>query len=353
MDISTLSIDRAIIHEITDKVLAPPKAPELILSNALSPLDRDLRGYFQERIAVSLDRAAYRVVAVPDSESPTPELVHAFFTDQSLDFVQMSHAVAEHLFAAQQTVRSSPGLLVIASGTADSGACLAILKLQKQEGLHLERVGDEGAETYSLEHLKRLMLTNDTRVFKVALFEADGVVDVEDIQALVSDKQRYSSPEKRMADFFLNTFLGCRLREDPAQTTSRYYVTTEKYINDHVADPEKRARYHRALLTDLTSQAMQVDPRGFAQTHIDDSDRQAFLGFLKDEGVTVARFNRDTELIDSRLKEEEYVLDSGIHVRGRPTAFDEHAKISTDGDVFEMFLQDRLSSVKGAPSRRR
>jgi hypothetical protein len=352
MNIAALHIDEAIIHEITDRSLAPPVAPELILSNALSPLDADLRNYFQARIAESLRLAAYPVVADPDRAAPTPDLIYEHFRATGPGFVEMSKALAQHLFDAQQNVRSSPGLLVVASGALDTGSCLAILKLQKQEGLNLERVGSAGSETYSLEHLKRLMLTNDTRVFKVALFEADGVVDPDDVHALVSDKQRFSSPEKRMADFFLKTFLGCRLRDDPAQLTSRYYVSAEKFVNEKIADPERRARYHRALLTDLTSQSATVVPRTFAREHLDDADQQAYLAHLQDEAIGTGQFEKDTELIDSRLREEEYVLQSGIRVRGRPMAFDEHAQISNDGDMLEMVLKDRLAAGIGAANRR-
>jgi len=200
MNVATLSIDQAIIHEITDRSLAPPAPPELILSNALSPLDADLRGYFQARIAESLAKAAYPVIADPDRSSPAPDLVFNHLHDRTTNLVDTSQAMATHLFDAQQRVRSSPGLLVVSTGTLDTGPCLAILKLQKQEGLNLERVGDAGAETYSLEHLRRLMLTNDTRVFKVALFDSMDVHTVDDVSGLVSDKQRFSSPEKRMAD---------------------------------------------------------------------------------------------------------------------------------------------------------
>jgi hypothetical protein len=352
MNVPTLSIDQAIIHEITDRVLAPPRPPELIVSNALSPLDEDLRLYFQARIADSLRLAAYPVIADPDRSSPTPDLVHEHFRGGTVALIEMSKAMAQHLFQAQQNVRSSPGLLVIASGQLDTGPCLAVLKLQKQEGLNLERVGAAGTETYSLEHLKRLMLTNETRVFKVALFEAQGVTDVGDVHALISDKQRFSSPEKRMADFFLKTFLGCRLRDDPAQTTSQFYVSTEKYINDKVADPERRARYHRALLTELTSQTASVVPRDFARNHFEDGDQPTYLAHLQSADVSVTRFDKDISLIESRLREEEYVLASGIRIRGRPDAFDEHTEIDNDGEMLEMVVRDRLESVKGAARRR-
>jgi hypothetical protein len=353
MNIPTLSIDQAIIHEITDRSLAPPTPPALILSNALSPLDADLRAYFQARIAESLAKAAYPVIADPDRSSPTPDLVCDHLNGRTANLVDTSQAMATHLFSAQQSVNSSPGLLVVATGTLDTGACVAILKLQKQEGLNLERVGDAGAETYSLEHLRRLMLTNDTRVFKVALFDSTDVHDVDDLNGLVSDKQRFSSPEKRMADFFLKTFLGCRLRDDPAQVTSRFYVAAECFINEMVADPEKRARYHRALLAELTSQADTVHPKTFAEQHLDPADRQSFMAHVRSDGVTPAHFPRDTTLIESRLREEEFILDSGIRVRGRPDALDEHADISQDGEMLEMIIRDRLKSVKGAGARRR
>jgi hypothetical protein len=353
MNISSLAIEEAIIHEITDRVLAPPRPPELLLSQALSPLDDDLREYFQARIAESLRLAAFPVVADPDRESPTPDLVHQQFSDVQADFVELSKALARHLFEAQQKVRSSPGLLVISRGSLDTGPCIAILKLQKQEGLNLEPVGQRGSETYSLEHLHRLMLTNETRVFKVALFEREGVIEADDIYALVSDKQRFSSPEKRMADFFLQKFLGCRLRDDPAQTTNSYFVRVEKFLNERIGSPEKRARYHRALLTDLTSQANMVMPRNFANEQLEEEDRRAFLDFVQAGSVSVSRFEKNTELIETRLREEEYVLESGIRVRGSQDAFDKHADIAErDGELLEMLITDRLETVKGAPRRR-
>jgi hypothetical protein len=351
MDIKSFRIDEAIIHEITDRVLAPPTPPQLVLSNAPSPLDQDLKGYFQNRIAESLRLAAFPVVADPGRTSPTPDLVYRHFDGDEAGFVEISKAIAKHLFDAQARVRSSPGLLVVASGRLSSGTSLAVLKLQKQEGVNVERSGNKGRETYSVEHLRRLMLTNDTRVFKVAMFDSDGVFSADDISALVSDKQRFSSPEKRMADFFLREFLGCRLRDDPAQMTSSYFLRGERFINERIVNPEKRARYHRAWVTDFTSQSDQLSPRKFAETHLDEEDRPAFLGFLREGDVAVAQFPKDIELIEPRLREREYVLESGIRVRGTEVALDEHADIAHDGEMLEMVITDRLKSIKSAGRR--
>jgi hypothetical protein len=350
---SQLTIEKTIIHEITPRVYAPPKDPELILSNALSPLDDDLRAYFKERIVDSLRLAAFPVKAKEERNSPTPELVQLQFTDPKSSFVSISQELAKHLFAAQQRVRSSPGLLVVVAGHVDSGPAVVLLKLQKQQGLNLQRTGEKGAETYNLDHLRRLMLTDETRVYKIALFEADGVSQPDDVHGEVSDKQRYSSPEKRMAAFFLDDFLGCEVRDDPTQMTNSYYVSGEKYLNDKVTAPEKQARYHRAFLADLASQADTIAPKKFADEHLDKEDREAFLSTLKVEGVPTTQFSKDTELIKSRLQEEEYVFDGGIRVRGTQQALDEHSEISEGKDkVLEMLITDRLKSVNGASKRR-
>jgi len=351
---SKLNIEKTIIHEITPRTHAPPKDPELVLSNALSPLDDDLRAYFKERIVDSLKRAAFPVKAKEERTSPTPELVHLYLTDPKSDFVTLSREMAKHLFAAQQKVQSSPGLLVVIAGKVDSGPAIVLLKLQKQQGLNLERTGPQGAETYNLDHLKRLMLTDETRVYKIALFDADGVVHPDDVCGEVSDKQRYSSPEKRMAAFFLDSFLGCEVRDDPTQMTNSYYLSGEKYLNEKVIAPEKQARYHRAFIADLASQADTVAPKKFAEEHLDKEDREAFLNTLRAEGVPTTQFSKDTELITSRLQEEEYVFKGGIRVRGTQEALEEHSQISEGDDkTLEMLIKDRLKSVNGASKKRR
>ena len=94
-------------------------------------------------------------------------------------------------------------------------------------------------------------------------------------------------------------------------------------------------------------------PRSFAAEQLDEDDRQAFLEYLKLGEVSIIQFKKDTTLIDGRLREAEYVLASGIRIRGTPMAFDEHAEIAEqDGEMLEMLITDRLKSVNGATRRR-
>jgi nucleoid associated protein NdpA len=188
------------------------------MSEVTSPLDDDLKAYFEKRILDNLKAAAFPVVVDRGIESPTPELVFRQLTDRRTDFTEISRAIGEHLFESQATVASSPGLLVVVAGTVDVGPCIALLKLQKQEGVRLERTGARGQETFSVEHLRQLMLTEETRVFKVAVFPAQDLSEVGDVHGIVSDKQRPYVAEKQVADFFLRTFLGCQVRDNPSQS---------------------------------------------------------------------------------------------------------------------------------------
>lgn len=128
-------------------------------------------------------------------------------------------------------------------------------------------------------------------------------------------------------------------------------VRAEKFFNEHVASPERRASYHRALQADLTSQATSVAPRTFAEQHLDEGDRSAFLSFLRAGDIPVADFAKDTTLVAKRLEQSEYVLQSGIRVRGTQAAFEEHADIADKDGFLEMLITDRLRSVNGASRR--
>jgi 37-kD nucleoid-associated bacterial protein. len=348
MRVETFTVDQVIIHELTKRETAPPAPPGLIMSEVPSALDADLRGYFARRIVDASRSGSFPVVVDGSLGSPVPDLVFTQLTDPDADFVAISRDIVQHLFDSQRRVSSSPGLLVVVAGTVDTGPCAALLKLQKQEGVRLERIGAAGQQTFSVEHLRQLMLTNETRVFKVAMFPAEDLATAVDIHGVVSDKQRPYAPEKQVADFFLRDFLGCQVRDNPAKATSGFFHVSEKFINDEVAEPQARTQYHRALLSELTSQATMVDPRQFAALHLSPEDAPRFVDYLRDHDVGTGQFDKSIELIKNRLREIEYVLGSGLKVRGPEEAWDDHVEVSqTDGNMLELLIEDRLDSVNG------
>ena len=304
MNVPSLRIEQAIIHEITERTYAPPAPPQLITSNAVSHLDDDLRSYFEQRVADSLRLAAFAVVADPDRTSPAPESDTSIWRAR-VAISSRSQRRWPHTCSKLNRPCRSSSALVISSGQLDSGACLAVLKLKRQEGLHLERTGSVGAESYSLEHLAVPMLTNHTRVFKVALFEADGMVDPDDVHGLVSDKQRFSSPEKRMADFFLSDFLGVGFATTrPNRQANIWFAQRSSSMSTSPAQSAEPATT-AALPQPTTSQQPGRRPRSPNSISTKATGRLS-SPFSGPEDIPVADFAKDTTLVAKRLEQSEY-----------------------------------------------
>lgn len=204
VDLGTLGIVSVIVHEVPERWATGPSAPPF-LSEAESALTPTLQHYIRERIIGSLAKAAYEVLFDPSATSPVRSLTEDHLGPQTMDFVAMSQQMANHLYTCQTGVNSA-GLLVVGSITLGGARALAILKLEKESGVRVRQdVTGEGRRTLSMEHIRELMLTDKTKVFKAGLFfsTTDGSVE-----GLVSDKQRGYLPQTEIADFFLRSFLG-------------------------------------------------------------------------------------------------------------------------------------------------
>lgn len=134
-----------------------------------------------------------------------------------------SQGIAMYLYE-QQPGDSPEGLLAVMLGTIRNNPAVAVMKLQKLAGLQVrEAQTEEGMRTLTVEILSELMLTEKTRVFKVAVFvkDADNV-----IHGRVSDEQLGSNAGGGVAPFFMHV-LGCvclqsRLRSLRSASTTRY-----------------------------------------------------------------------------------------------------------------------------------
>jgi hypothetical protein len=329
-------VDELIIHEVPQRV--PGGGPGPTLSDVPSTLTDDLRGYFREKILQSLDQSV-RVVRDPTISTPVPdEMLAQFEADSSM--VSPSQTMARHLYSAQTRVNPA-GLLILIRGTLDAQPVAVVLKLEKEGAVRVRRQHVPGGQTYQITHLDDLTLHNRTRVFKTGFFPRfERVVRM---RGYVADEQRgYSAPHD-VAAFFLSTFLGCRLAEDPQVVTRRFFEATQRFINERVGPPDAKAAYELALMAEMQSQAAQFDPRRFATRHMSGADARRFLDFLEGADVELRVFDKDTKQIDGRIKQMAIEMVSGIRVSGprdeweRSVDVAEHrdggARVTVDGQI--------------------
>lgn len=343
MDLGTFHIDTLIVHGVPRR-MADTESNGLVLSGVPSELTDELRNFFRERVVRSLRRHAFEVERDPDSTSPVPQaLADVITTDAKL--VEASQVMARHLHTCQTGVNPA-GLLVACRGTVDSADCCAILKLEHEEAIRVEQVTREGQLTFSVAHLRDLMLGQNTRVFKASLFTTVG--DADGIAGRVSDNQVGFGVGDGIASFFLHRFLGCRLRIASDVATRAFFETTQTWINT-LPDPVKRGRYEVALITEMHANATTVTPNSFADLHLDTPDRTPFRAFLAEQNAPSTRFGKDTRLIESRIKQMSIrFASSSVRVSGNPNDIEEYVRINEPGtNAAPVEILDQIKEIRG------
>ena len=339
LDLTFLTVKRVIVHEIPFRL----KSTEHIspdFSEIESPLDEDVRRFLEERIRSTLYEYGSGIQFITRHSSPVRTCLDGLFTDPT-DFVNASVKIGQHLFDLQ-TGRNSGGLLLVAECTLKKKRAVAIVKLEREQGARIEIDTHNKKKTWAVRHIRDLMLTGKTRIFKASLFVSTPGAPT----GLASDPQ--SDAQAGVADFFLNTFLGCELLRSPEVDTKTFFEATHEYINTRIEDPEKKTDAYLALMTEMKSAAKRVTPRDFAYAHIPVKQRADYLDYLGTASAPTARFDKDTELIKSRLVRLRMSFAHGTTVVAPPGAIGESVSIENVGDnVMRVTIEDEVTDVKG------
>lgn len=338
-----MTINRVIIHQIPKRFRSLETEP--IYSEVESPLDDGLKLLFMERIiSTASSQSAYKVELDPDTSSVVPSLISAFLSGHELDFVELSKMMAKHLHETQSAVNSG-GLLTVVDCNFDTQPGLCLIKLEKEEGARLKPSVINGRTTFDIEHLKDIMLTGKTRLYKLGVFAA-AAENSDEVTGLVSDEQRGYHPRTEVASFFLKDFLGCRLLIAPNLATKRFFEATERFINESILDPVRKAECMNHLLSELTNQRNTVNPQEFALNHFDDNERRAYSQAVGEQ-IMAESFPKEVELIESRIRKLVMEFSSGIQIVGLQTAIDEKLTLSAVGNgLTRAEVVDELKQIR-------
>ena len=346
MDLGTFFVDQIVVHDVPRNNTSTTPA-EIIYSDAASPLTPELRNFFKEKTTQSLGRHGYAVEHDPEQKSPVPELIEAVMSDPS-ELIPSSRKIARHLYDSQPAV-SNPGLLVALLGRAENATCLGILKLEREDAIRVEETTlPSGDKTFSVAHLRDLMLGKHTRLFKASAFRMPGA-DSSSLDGVVSDDQRGYNPTTEVATFFLARFLGVKLRTAPDVATKSFFEATQGWIEAQVEEPEKKARYEIALLGEMNRQAHTISPNSFATDNLDVNDRQSYRDHLKAVDAPTASNEKHIKLVSAKVKRLSMrFAESKLKLSGPPEDIDKFVTINpTDSDGAPVEIHDHVDEISG------
>ena len=345
-DFKTLQIRRVIVHDVPRR-LAKSGGQGVTHSTAPISLDDDLRRFLQQRISGSLDVAGSQVEPDPTLDQTVPELIQAILTNPSSDFVGISQQIANHLYQIQ-TGANPAGLLCVVEVILSAGPALAILKLAREEAIRLDQQTDiQGRLFFDLQHVRDIIMSGKTRVFKAGLFWVDAQA-TGSMLGRVSDNQRSFPSNNEVALFFLRYFLCCKFTESPDLVTKRMLTETENFIFSHISDPLRKARYAVALYAELSNESNVFSPLGFANTNFALEDRQPYSDWLEENGTEPRQVPKNTELIQERLKKMTMAFASGATVIFPPGLLGEEVNVSEiDSGRTQVVVEGELKRIQG------
>lgn len=326
MNLDSFEITSTVVHDVPQ---GGQEEHEVVLTDAPIRLDKPLTAYFRRKIIKSLGRGV-EVVVDPDGSACVRDGVSRLLAD-SRSLVEVSRAFAEHLHGVQ-TGRNSAGLLTVLLGSIDSGACVSVLKLEREEGLRFKIDTDQGGrKTVDLELLRELTLTDKTKVFKTSLLMLGSPDDPSSMFGRVSDDQRGRDDGVGVATFYLSTFLGCQLKTNPEKITLDFVQTSERFFNNEISNPEKRGRYQVALLATMQDNTVDIRPSDFATTNLEPVDRPRYAQSMRDAGIDpTVPFQKDTSLV--KVAGFRMVFDSGMVLVGKKDDLDQRVAIRPESD---------------------
>lgn len=331
LDTSTIIIERIIVHDIP-KHKKGELGIEPNYSQEESKLSDGLRNFFKDKVvqALSSDRA-FKICFDEDNTSAVPWLVGEMIKQSASNFVLQTKEIAKALFDNQVGSNAS-GILVLIFGKVNTFNACMVLKLERDKGAQLTL--DPKTRSYNIAEVENLMLTQKTKIFKVAMF-----INRNDFKAkydgLIMDYQIDIAEKKDVMTWFMDKFLGCVAFEDPRITTKKFYDYTRAFI-ETVEDAIDRAKYIQDLNSYVQMNSNSLNPKEFAEHYLRTTEhRNNYRNYLKTKKFRFSSFPKDTSQIQRKIKKIVMTFENGISISGEKGTFDKKVKFQNmnDGQV--------------------
>jgi hypothetical protein len=329
VDLINLRIEKVILHEIFKRLPNGDRvAPDC--SDEVEDLDSEAITALIDRVYTAMTSST-RCVQMSITNWTTESMVakaSALFDSDSSLFVARSVEVAEKL-AHDQKGRNLPGgVLVIFTGTAGvpKRRIVGVIKAEVYNGFMRDR--SDNNRKPKMKFLKSLMLTAQTKLYKVGLFCEPTSRGVDEFpsgwEAFIYDDTLTMANRYGAAKYFYDGFLGLGFPESSARLTKQFHDLTKRFIHTLDKPEEEKIILHNALVTYLKAdQLPTVGISSFGETYFGGLEIQdSYKEFMTNNGFSSQPINKDVTDLDSSLKLRRITFGNKIKVTGPAVAFD-------------------------------
>jgi hypothetical protein len=302
-----------------DKELVPPDCATDLIELAQDALD-----LIQVRITDALGSTSHGVeMAIQNSEQESfMQRAASMMHSPRAAFVAESQTLAHKLAEAQTSTRWPGGVVIVMSGTVggQSKPFVAVIKAETDKGFNVT----EKDGKITLELIKKMLLSETQRLYKVGILveinsapaDLDGKYLPENYRAFLFDHLLTTTETKAAAAYFYSAFLGLSILSSSRRQTQVFFEETKNFINTVPLEEEDRYNLREALRTELRSNAPTLSGKAFAEAHLPEEHRKAYLNHLSSKGFPDQAVLKDNEYIKLKLRRpRNVVFSSGVSIR--------------------------------------
>ena len=328
-----ISIDQVVIHEIfkrgPNRELVDP-----VFGDQKIILDTEALTALRDRLIKALGQSS-RCMEMDFQKVDEGSAVH--IAKQLLDagdkFAQVSRTVALNLAGAQTRQDLPGGIVVVLTGTAGVPSKRFVCKLKAEPHNGFTRVTAAGV--ISLQFLKDLILTPQTRLYKIGCFvelDRNAAVDISltsNWKAFIYDETMSTSNKLSAANYFYNGFLGLKFPHNSAARTKEFHDFTKDFIKGLDISPARKNDLLNALITYLkVDQTPSIQVAEFSQTYLPEPEiRDGYEGFMTEKNFPMSAINKDLAYVENSLKFRKLTFSQGIKLTGPADQFAEKINI--------------------------
>lgn len=336
---ANLKLNRIIVHEV---LLASELSAERQPAYSDEFLELDPKGeqLLCKRLADSLgsDSHSVELTVEQDGESSPFHLMTRLLDADDPEFMRLTRDLAARLTSAQTAGAIKPGIAVLIDGTVGSNAeakrFIVVLKAESDAGF----VKEKTPRGLLLKFISEMVLGAQQRLYKVGCFiekcdgDGDALRSKDDFDVFVYDHQMSKTGDNEAARYFYGSFLGCRLADNAARLTRRFYEETCTFINSLKLDPQAKLEARSHLVSYLRSEERHISVRDFAERYILSKFRPAFFQHFRRIQYPNRNVPKNTNDIKRKLQVRRMVFTSKVRISAPEDEFNDLVKIEDESD---------------------
>ncbi|MBM9591035.1 nucleoid-associated protein [Leptospira sp. 201903075] len=301
--------------------------------------------FWGKRIEESLlKNYTIEVQDIPETPSTVIQNIRLIKSANDKGFIEYSQRIASILYDAQNKAGISDGFLIIFTGERNGKDFVCMLKLEGMQGSEADF--NKQRKAYEMKSLEKVLITNKTKVFKMAFFEFD---NGNLMHTYVMDDQ---INRQEVSKFWLVRFLGCRFPHTTEYYTRSFYEFISKFAGNKRIDSVESLKILSGLYAELTSNNKTLSLAKFAEEYIPDTALEEFNKESDKTDIPKAKFPKSVnEKLRKLIKIRKFTLEEGITIQIPQASLDSKVIVRIEEVKGERILILKSKIIKESPSK--